>query len=501
MSILSVEFAAFVLAVALVLGWASRQARPWVFGVASLAFYALNDWSHLWVLFALMMLVYGVAQKLETVTGRVRPALLAIGVSAVLGTLGAYKYLDFAVASVLAVFGWSVSPDAGSPGPVVPLGLSFYSLRLVAYLIDVHRGTIPAERHIGRFCAFVALFLEISSGPIERARSLLPQLDDMPSFDYTRVTSGLIRIAWGVFKKVAVADNLALAVTKVYGHPAEYSGPALLLATVAFALQLYLDFSGYTDMAIGAGQVVGLKLTENFVRPYFAGSVSEFWNRWHVSLSNWLRDYLFLPIAYALDRKLAATPLPLRLANLICFGVASMATMLAAGLWHGAGWTFVIWGGLNGAFMTVGRITSPWRRKMWRAVGLSTTTTVRRVAATTTTFALLCVAWVFFRSESVADAGTVLRRIATWCEASAGQGWLPGGIASLGMESRRALGTTTFVAAVLVIDLWCELSRTDPVSLVRRQRAAVRWGCYYAVVAVTLWLWDTGESQFLYFQF
>jgi D-alanyl-lipoteichoic acid acyltransferase DltB (MBOAT superfamily) len=501
MSILSVDCAAFVLAVALALAWAPRQARSWILGVASLTFYALSDRSHLWVLAALIVLVYGLAQALETTTGRVRATLLAVGVISVLGTLGAYKYLNFVVGSFLAVFGSSVPTDAWSSGTVVPLGLSFYSLRLVAYLLDVHRKTIPAERHIGRFCAFIALFLEIGSGPIERAKSLLPQLDETPTFDYTRVTSGLIRIAWGVFKKTAVADYLALTVGVVYGHPAKYSGPVLLLATVAFALQLYLDFSGYTDVAIGAGQVVGLKLAENFVQPYFAGSVGEFWHRWHISLSNWLRDYVFLPVAYASDRKLAATRLRPRVANLTCFGVASMATMLVAGLWHGAGWTFVIWGGLNGAFMTVGRMTAPWRTSMWRTVGLASGTAVRRLVSVSTTFVSLCFAWVFFRSASLADAVGILRGIATWRQAPASPGWLPGVIASLGMGPRRFLVTAAFVVAVLVVDLWCEVSRADPVALVRRQRVIVRWACYYAVLFAIWQFGNSGEKAFVYFQF
>jgi D-alanyl-lipoteichoic acid acyltransferase DltB (MBOAT superfamily) len=501
MNILSVEFAVFAAAVALVSGWAPRQTRPWILGVASLAFYALSDPSHLWVLVALVALVYGFARGLERAAGRLRVAILATGVVAVLGTLGAYRYLNFAGGYFLAVVGSPVPPYASSPTPVMPLGLSFYCLRLVAYLIDVHRGTVSAERHIGRFCGFVALFLEIGSGPIERARSLLPQLDETPAFDYNRVTSGLIRIAMGVFKKAVVADYLALPVGRVYGHPADYSGPVLLFATVAFALQIYLDFSGYADIAIGAGQVLGLRLSENFARPYFGRTVAEFWNRWHMTLSNWLRDYCFLPVAFAADRRLDVSWLRPRTATVLSYSVAVVPTMLAAGWWHGAGWTFLVWGGLNGVFMAAGRLTAPWRSRMWRAAGFAPVAIVRRVAAVMSTFALVCVAWVFFRSATLGDAFTVLSGIATWRPAPGGPGWLPGGVATLRIGPWRATICGAFLAAVLFVDLAGELSKTDTVTLLRRQRLIIRWGCYYALVVSIFLFGIFGQSQFIYFQF
>ncbi|HEY3353465.1 MAG TPA: MBOAT family O-acyltransferase [Polyangia bacterium] len=484
MSILSPGFVAFALAVILVSGLASRRARPWVLGGASLAFYALSDASHLWVLLALMGLVFGLARALDRASGRLRSALLVTGLAVVAGTLVAYKYLN-----------------AGGSGTVVPLGLSFYSLRLVGYLIDVHRRRVTAERHLGRFCTFVALFLEIGSGPIERASSLIPQLDDIPRFDYTRVTSGLIRITWGVFKKAAVANYLALPVAAVYGTPAAYGAPVLVLATVLFALQLYLDFSGYADIVVGAGQVLGLRLSENFARPYFAGSVAEFWNRWHISLSHWLRDYVFLPVAYASDRAIAATRLRPRVVDLVCYGVATMVTMLLAGLWHGAGWTFVIWGGLNGAFMALGRITAPWRKRLWRAAGIGPAATLRRLVGIGTTFALLCFAWVFFRSATPTDALAIIRGIVTWRSAPAGAGWLPGGVISLGIRPGEALVGATFLLVVLFVDVWCEVRETEPVALVRRQSVIVRWGCYYAVACAIFIFGLFGQGQFLYFQF
>ena len=400
------------------------------------------------------------------------------------------------------MLGSPASAASRSSSIVVPLGLSFYSLRLLAYLIDVHRGTVSAEPHFGRFCAFVALFLEISSGPIERAKSLLPQLDAAPVFDYTRVVSGLSRIALGVFKKAVIADYLAVPVGTVYGQPAEYSGVVLLAATVAFALQVYLDFSGYTDIALGAGQVLGLTLTENFSRPYFARSVAEFWNRWHISLSNWLRDYVFLAIAFAADRQLDARGLRPRTTTLLSYCVAVVPTMLVAGLWHGTGWTFLFWGGLSGIFMAVGRLTGPWRRSIWRASGFPPTSVVRRVVGVTSTFALVCVLWVFFRSATLTDAYTVLYGIATWRPANDGSVWLPGGVAALGLGSGfRAAVCGASLAAVFLVELAGELSKTDTVSLVRRQRLIVRWGFYYAM-ALSIYVFGIFEtSQFIYFQF
>ena len=501
MSVLSFEFAAFAVVVALVLGRASGPQRAWILAGASFLFYAVTDAGHLWLLCVLVALVYGAARLVERATGGLRVATLVTGIGAVMGALAAYRYLVYAPGSMLVLGGAPEIPDAPAADHAFPLGLSFYSLRLVAYLVDVYRGTRAAERHAVRFFAFVALFLEIESGPIERATALLPQLTETPAFDSARVSSGLIRITWGVFKKVVIADYLALPVAAVYGHPAGHSGAVLLLATVAFAFQLYLDFSAYADIAIGAGQVLGLKLTENFRRPYFAASVAEFWNRWHISFSHWLRDYLFLPVAYATDRAFGLRRIRPRTADLICFGVAAVTTMLVAGLWHGTSWTFVVWGGLNGVYLTCGRLTTRWRSRLWQALGVGTGTPVRRLLGALGTFAWLCLAWVFFRSSSLTDAVTILRGILTWCPAASGPGWLPGGMASLGLGPGRAMVSTAFLGGVLAVDLWCEIAKTDPPSLIRRQPWMLRWAFYYGVLLLIVRLGKFGDSSFIYFKF
>jgi len=501
MSVLSFEFAAFALVVALILGRTSGPQRAWVLAGASLLFYAVTDAGHLWLLCVLIAVVYGAARLLEASTGRLRIATLVAGIGVVIGALAACRCLVYAPGSMRVLGGAPEIPGARGVAHAFPVGLSFYSLRLVAYLLDVYRGTREAERHPGRFFAFVALFLEIESGPIERAGALLPQLTDAPAFDYARVSSGLIRVTWGVLKKVVVADYLALPVGAVYGHPAGHSGAVLLLATVAFAFQLYLDFSAYADIAIGAGQVLGLGLSENFSRPYFASSVAEFWNRWHISFSQWLRDYLFLPVAYATDRVFALRRMRPRTADLICFGVAAVTTMLIAGLWHGTSWTFLAWGGLNGAYLTIGRVTARGRSRLWRAVGMGTGASVRRVLGTLATFAWLCLAWVFFRSSSLTDAFSILRGIVTWCPAAGGQGWLPGGVATLGLGTGRAMISAVLLGGVLAVDLWCETAKADVPSLIRRQPWMWRWACYYGVLLLIVRLGKFGDSSFIYFKF
>ena len=314
---------------------------------ASLFFYATFRVDYLALLFGVSAVAYGAGLFIARPTGEVRPkevrlkadttkrqAVLVASIAAIVGVLAVAKLV----------------PQAGLAGAA---GLSFYSLSAISYLVDVHRGELTAERHFGRLLLYLAFFPKLLAGPIERARPFFEQLAVPVAFRGSRVVSGLQLVLWGLFKKVVIADRLAVIVDAAYRQPT-FAPPAdLVIATYFFAFQLYCDFSGYSDMAIGTARVLGFDLMENFRRPYLAASVGEFWSRrWHLSLAAWFRDYVYIPLGGSRISRVRHA------ANL-------MAVFLLSGAWHGANWTFVIWGGLNGLYVVA---TTVWRRRSWRAV-------------------------------------------------------------------------------------------------------------------------------------
>jgi alginate O-acetyltransferase complex protein AlgI len=275
-------------------------------------------------------------------------------------------------------------------------------LQAISYLADIYMEIQEPEPHAGRFALYMAFFPKLLQGPIERAENLLPQLKQAYRFDYDNMRSGLLLFAWGLFKKVVIADRLALYVNAVYGDVHAYSGLPLLLATYFYALQIYFDFSGYTDMALGVGRLFNLRLTQNFKSPYLATSVADFWRRWHISFSRWILDYIF-------------KPLQMTWRNWGTKGTAGMAvallvTFLASGVWHGARWGFVVWGVTHGVYLAVSVYWKPHQEKLHKALRLEKTW-VLRVWQTVITFHLICFSWIFFRAPSLSDALYVVNNL------------------------------------------------------------------------------------------
>lgn len=306
--------------------------------------------------------------------------------------LGVFKYAGFAAENLnafLHLFNESLSVP--QPGHLLPVGLSFYTFIATGYVIDTWRGTIDAERNIVRFAAFVSFFPYLLAGPIERGKNMLPQMSSLPKFRLDYITEGLSLFVVGLFKKIALADFLAIYANKVYNDPGAFDGFTLLIATYAFAWQIYFDFSGYTDMARGCARMLGFDLMLNFNNPYLSASLGEFWQRWHISLSSWFKDYLYIPLGGNRRGRL------MTYRNMII-------TMLVAGLWHGAAWNFVIWGALHAFGRTVTReleSTAFYARKIPRFV--------KQIVI----FHFVCVTWIFFRAETFGKAMTVLSGIFT----------------------------------------------------------------------------------------
>lgn len=364
-----------------------RLRVPWLL-TASYVFYA---W---WNPTYLLLILYSTTVDYLAVIGMSRsrrPAWwLAASVVNNLGLLGYFKYAAFLVETANGLLaGAGGGYQFPVPDVLLPVGISFFVFQSMSYTIDYYRGAVARETNFLRYATFVSVFPQLVAGPIERASHLLPQLQRTPQIRLEDVTDGMSMFVVGLFKKVALADYLSLYVDRVYGYPESHSSSALLLATLAFAWQIYFDFSGYTDMARGIGRMIGLRLMLNFDNPYLATGLGDFWRRWHISLSSWFKDYVYVPLGGSRHGTLATYR------NMFL-------TMLISGLWHGASWTFVAWGAIH----AVGRVLTREleQRRFYRE-------RVPRFVKQVGTFAFVCFAWVFFRAETIQDALGIVRRI------------------------------------------------------------------------------------------
>jgi alginate O-acetyltransferase complex protein AlgI len=362
----------------------------WLTAASAFFYMSWNPWFILLIVGS-TSIDYLVALKLNDVrSDRTRKSLVALSVGVNLGILAYFKYAAFALDSARDVshwLGWSV------PLPVakafLPLGISFYTFEAISYVVDVYRGKTAPVRNPFDYALYILFFPHLVAGPIVRANDFLPQLHRPKRFDWPRFQAGTQLFLIGMFKKVVIADQIALVIDPVFADPGKFDTLALWLAALGYAVQIYCDFSGYTDMALGLAHTLGFKLPNNFNAPYLATSPADFWRRWHISLSKWLRDYLYIPLG---GNRLGPTRTMVNL----------FITMLLGGLWHGASWTFVVWGAYHGLLLAIQRvIPTGWDRPLLRPVGA------------VLTFLAVCVGWVFFRAQTLADAGTILRGMVT----------------------------------------------------------------------------------------
>jgi D-alanyl-lipoteichoic acid acyltransferase DltB (MBOAT superfamily) len=317
-----------------------------------------------------------------------RKIFFIISIISNLGLLAFFKYFNFFtgnINSLASILGWNYSINALKI--ILPIGLSFHTFQSLSYIIEVYRGRYPAERHFGIFALYVMFYPQLVAGPIERPQNLLPQFHNQPDFNYEKFISGLQLALWGLFKKVVIADRVSFFVNQIYNNPSVYHGPHFLLATFLFAIQIYCDFSGYSDIARGLARMMGFELMRNFRAPYFSSSISEFWQRWHISLSSWFRDYVYIPLGGNRVSKIR------NYSNLFI-------TFLLSGLWHGAAWTYVIWGSLNGVYLILEKFLKT-RIKL----------VINRFGAIILNFLLICLAWIFFRAASFSRAVYILKQI------------------------------------------------------------------------------------------
>jgi alginate O-acetyltransferase complex protein AlgI len=464
---------------------------------ASCYFYMSFVPVYILILGATILVDYWAAIWMEKSEGPKRKQILWISIGVTCLILFVFKYFNFFNSNMAALaefLHWNYSVEALQL--ILPIGLSFHTFQSLSYVIEVYWGKQRAERHFGIYSLYVMFYPQLVAGPIERPQNLLHQLRERHRFEYQRVTDGLKLMAWGMFKKVVIADRLKEYVDIVYANPAGHDGVNFIVATVFFAFQIFCDFSGYSDIAIGSAQVMGIRLRQNFNRPYAAPSVGEFWRRWHMSLMSWFRDYVYIP----LGGSRVSVPR-------WCWNI--FIVFLMSGLWHGANWTFIIWGALNGLYVVLGTLTKKWRDQWTRAIGLAARPRIHRVIQIAVTFVLICFSWIFFRAQSLPDALYIVRhlfsgvgdlclKIVTQMQSvNSGQGLLSGLL--LKFDKMEFL----FMIALIVGMEWIQYIQEHSARPVLAHKPVwVRWTVYYGlIIGILLFGVFNQENQFIYFQF
>lgn len=398
-----------------------------------------------------------------------------------LAILLGFKYVDFITDNLQTFLDYfNLSAAIPRPDILLPIGISFYTFQILGYSIDVYRQKVQPERHLGIFAVYVAFFPQLVAGPIERANRLLPQFKKRNDIKYINVKQGLELSMWGLFKKVAIADSIAGLVDVVYATPQSHSGFTLVLATFLFSIQIYCDFSGYSDIAIGIAKILGYDLMVNFRQPYFSKSISEFWRRWHISLSTWFRDYLYIPLGGNRVSK-----------PRWCINI--MIVFAVSGLWHGANWTFFVWGLLHGTYLLVSVLTDPWRKQLSRYLKLQKVPRLQSFCSTATVFLLVTAGWVFFRANSLNDAFYILTHFFDFHDIGLINIW------SIGIPRFQTMMAFVLTAVLFVVDyvlakdLWIKNYVWNSIPL----RYACYCMCFYGIIFFGIF----GEIEFIYFQF
>ncbi len=418
---------------------------------------------------------------IENAVGKKRKLFLIISLIANISVLAVFKYYNFFIENINSLV---PSPFLPYLSILLPIGLSFHTFQAMSYTIEVYRGNQKAEKHFGIYALYVMFYPQLVAGPIERPQNVLHQFHTKHHFSYINVTNGLKLMAWGMFKKVVIGDHLAMMVDKVYNNPTQYEGLPLIIATVFFAFQIYCDFSGYSDIALGSAQVMGFKLMQNFDRPYFSKTISEFWRRWHISLSTWFRDYLYIPLGGS------RVPYYRQLFNLFI-------VFMVSGLWHGASWNFIIWGALHGLLLVLARL----REKYLPSLQLNATNLVTKIIHIIIVFILVDFCWIFFRARTFADAKYIITHLLSNISLNSLKNldFVRNNIL-LG-ESKQIFLVTIFSLILMEIVHYSQRNRSIR-SYLSTQNRWLRWGLYCLLISWIL-LFGAFEkpAQFIYFQF
>lgn len=446
---------------------------------ASYLFYGWWDWRFLSLIIASTIVDYSVGLKLKDEENiKKRKLLLWISISVNLGLLGFFKYYNFFLDNFITAFsffGAKISPN--SLNIILPVGISFYTFQTLSYSIDVYRRKLEPTKDFIAFAAFVSFFPQLVAGPIERATNLLPQFYTRRNFDYSQAVDGMRQILWGLFKKIVIADNCAKYADLIFNNSADYSGSVLVLGALFFSFQIYGDFSGYSDIAIGTARLFGVKLMRNFAFPYFSRDIAEFWRRWHISLSTWFRDYLYIPLGGSRGSTL------MKIRN-------TFIIFIVSGFWHGANWTFIVWGALNAIYFLPLLLTNNNRNYLDIVAQGKFLPTIKELFLMLLTFGLTVFAWIFFRAENIKHALSYLSGIFS---------------SSLFTIPKCGLGYRGILIIILVVlFVFIEWKGREEQYAIEKLgltwRKPIRYSLYYAIV-IAIIFWGGEEQQFIYFQF
>lgn len=477
MSFCSVEYAVFLIAV-VGLYWLLPHTKRWILLLAaSYVFYGCWNAKYLLLIFAETLLSYLIAKKISQRDGY-QKRYLALGVVLTLALLFFFKYLGFAQSNLMRLFGFSDEVIRERLWNILlPVGISFYTFQCISYMADVYREKAECEERFGVYALYIAFFPQLVAGPIERSSDIIPQLKKEQHFSYERFTYGLKLIAWGAFKKMIIADFFAYYVETVYENVYVKPGGSMVFATVLFAFEIYCDFSGYSDIARGSASLMGIRLMENFRAPYLSQNIQEFWRRWHISLSSWLKDYIYIPLGGSRKGK-------------ISYVRNIMITFGLSGLWHGANWTYVLWGLMHGVYHIFEKAVKRCKAERYMIVW------VNRLL----TFCACLLGWIFFRASSIRDAWYIITHMFSGI----------GSIKTYVISAYQGLYITKYIfvqmVLVLAVLFFYDLAslKTDVIAWIGKQRVGVRWSIYSVFMsffAVSYILWGSSGSQFIYFQF
>ncbi len=491
MQFVSLQFLGFLAAVIFIYFIIPKKVRYIWLLLASWGFYYKVGGKFLILLVLVTLVTYGAGiliEKEKEKQGSKAGTILAGAIVLLVLLLGYFKYTGFlfdTVKSIQELLGLSASEAVLNI--LLPLGISFYLFQAIGYLIDCYRGKIPAEKNYFLLALFISFFPQITSGPIERAGNMLPQYREPKSFSYDEMRDGLLLMLWGYFQKIVIADRLAIFVDKVYASPEQFSGTILFLATVFYTFEIYCDFAGYSNIAIGAAKIMGIKLMNNFESPYMSESVAEFWRRWHISLSSWFKDYLYIPLGG--NRKGYAR----KLINL-------MIVFAVSGLWHGAAWTFVVWGILHGVFQVLGIVLKPVRDKLVELFKVDRTSFSHRLFKVIFTFMLVNIGWIFFRADTFEKALYFLTNM-----------WTPSlwvfsdeSLYNIGLVQQDMHLLVVSLIVLIAVDI-CNAKNIVVRDLITKQGLWLRWAIYIAaaVFVITCGIWGPGydAASFIYSSF
>lgn len=478
----SIDFAVF-LPIVFILYWAVTQRnlklQNLLLVVASYVFYGWWDWRFLFLILFTSCMDFLISKGLSTTDDqRRRKVLLTISIVVDLGILGFFKYFNFFQENFIAAFRFfGHEIQSNSLNIILPVGISFYTFQSLSYTIDVYRKKLQPAEHLVDFLAFVSFFPQLVAGPIERATNLLPQFYEKRIFEYNKAADGMRQILWGLFKKIVIADNCATYANLIFNSSAEYSGSTLLLGALFFTFQIYGDFSGYSDIAIGTARLFGFNLMRNFAYPYFSRDIAEFWRRWHISLSTWFRDYLYIPLGGSRGGKLKS------IRN-------TFIIFIVSGFWHGANWTFIVWGALNAIYFLPLLLTNNNRKNIDIVARDKKFPSLREFIGIVVTFSLTVFAWIFFRAENIGHAFNYISRI------------LSPSIFSIPVFSGRMQALVTIILVIFFIVIeW--LGRTNHFAIEKLgfyRSKFLRWS-FYSLLMVVILLYFGTKQAFIYFQF